>query len=177
MESRGERSRRVAKWYLARCPRGCEAAYAERIVAPLSGVAGEAFCPGRERWRRGWHVEPLWPGYIVVAARDSRDLARGLALTGLPVEAAGDPRAWRPLARDACAWLESVMDGGCVVRHSEGEIVAGELRVSKGPLAGNEACVSFIDRHHRSCKASPCEGLSIEVGLEVTRKTPAGGGA
>lgn len=154
--------RRVPKgtlrWYPVRVPEGREAAAAERLRKLASaGALDDAVVVSRERWfkRAGaWSVQtqPLYRGYVFVASRDATALGRELDRLGLHGDARQEGGRPVPLADDVRQWIAASMDGAGVLRASEGVIEGGSLRVTKGPLAGQEARVAKVDRHRRVCE-------------------------
>ena len=167
-----------------------------RRVRRLCPAAVTAVCPQAELARRAagaWTLatQPLFPGYVLVESADAEALARELATLARPlrlVEVGGRPAA---LAPEEAELLFSLMDAEGVVRLSVGDIVAGELHVARGPLAGREDLVRRIDRHARAAWLAPealplCARLSNQgepraaagarrrgpqVGLEVVSKS------
>lgn len=154
--------RRVPKgtlrWYPVRVPEGREAAAAERLRKLASaGALDDAVVVSRERWfkRAGaWSVQtqPLYRGYVFVVSRDAAALGRELDRLGLRGDARQEGGRPVPLADDVRQWIAASMDGAGVLRASEGVIEGGCLRVTKGPLAGQEARVAKVDRHRRVCE-------------------------
>lgn len=154
--------RRVPKgtlrWYPVRVPEGREAAAAERLRKLASaGALDDAVVVSRERWfkRAGaWSVQtqPLYRGYVFAVSRDAAALGRELDRLGLRGGARQEGGRPAPLADDVRQWIAASMDGAGVLRASEGVIEGGNLRVTKGPLAGQEARVAKVDRHRRVCE-------------------------
>ncbi len=154
--------RRVPKgtlrWYPVRVPEGREAAAAERLrKLAAAGALDDAVVVSRERWfkRAGaWSVqtEPLYRGYVFVVSRDAAALGRELDRLGLRGDARQEGGRPVPLADDVRQWIAASMDGAGVLRASEGVIEGDSLRVTKGPLAGQEARVAKVDRHRRVCE-------------------------
>ena len=111
----------------------------------------------RERWfkRAGaWSVrtQPLYRGYVFAVSRDAAALGRELDRLGLHGDVRQEGGLPVPLADDVRQWIAASMDGAAVLRASEGVIEGGSLRVTKGPLAGQEARVAKVDRHRRVCE-------------------------
>lgn len=154
--------RRVPKgtlrWYPVRVPEGREAAAAERLRKLASaGALDDAVVVSRERWfkRAGaWSVQtqPLYRGYVFAVSRDAAALGRELDRLGLHGDARQEGGRPVPLVDDVRQWIAASMDGAGVLRASEGVIEGGSLRVTKGPLAGQEARVAKVDRHRRVCE-------------------------
>ncbi|WP_165062523.1 hypothetical protein [Adlercreutzia sp. ZJ154] len=154
----GDSLRGRARWYLVHVPEGLEASTCEKVrgvVAPE--LLDDAFVICKERWfKRGgvWRLEssPIYSGYFFAVSRDGRALARSLSRLSFPAEVAG-ARSMRPtpLSIEAQAWFESALDDKRILRNSTAVIANGQLRVQSGPLVGQEARVSKIDRHKRCC--------------------------
>ena len=178
-QSNTPRAARTA-WYALPVASGHEAA-AVRRVRRLCPAAVAAVCPQAELARRAagtWTLatQPLFPGYVLVESADSEALARELAALARPlrlVEVGGRPAA---LAPEEAELLFSLMDAEGVVRLSVGDIVAGELHVARGPLAGREDLVRLIDRHARAAWLSP-EALPLCARLGAQGELRAAGAA
>lgn len=161
--------RRVPKgnlrWYLLRVPEGREQSVCDLLkrIIPRE-LLEDAFAPRKERWaKRGgaWGLETvrMYRGYAFAATRDVSGLAKALARTTAAAELVGEfGRSWMPLAPEAQGWLEAAMDGEHVIRNSVGVIQDGVLHVQMGPLVGQEARVSKVDRHKRRCFVRVCDG-------------------
>ena len=159
---------------------GSERSAAERIGKLLDGgVLDYALCASRERWaKRGgvWRKEvaPLYRGYIIACSPDASGLATALAKLSFPARLAGGARGgYAPVDDGARDWLASAMDETHTVRASTGDISGGELRVTSGPLVGQESRVVKIDRHKRSCLvriSDRGEGFCERFALEVVDK-------
>lgn len=156
-DKRIERSwRGRSRWYLVAAPEGAERRTAERIrrLVP-SELLDDAFSPAKERWEKrggewGLRVVGMYPGYLFVSTRDVAGLGKALAALSFRAELAGAAEgACAPLAEGAQEFLERAMDAGRVVRGSVGELVGGELRVTSGPLAGQEGRILRWDRRKR----------------------------
>lgn len=153
------------RWYLLRMPEGREASLCAELKRLLSAsVLTDAFVLRKERWmKRGgtWFLEPvnMYRGYAFAISSDAVGLAKSLARLTLPVELAGTGvRSWAPLADEAAAWYAAAMDGGHVIRNSTAVITDGALHVQSGPLVGQEARISKVDRHRRRCQVLVGEG-------------------
>ena len=86
---------------------------------------------------------------------DPAGLHKALSKLSLQAELAGtDGHTWMPLAPDAQEWFERCMDAEHVLRSSTAVIVDGVLRVVEGPLVGQEAGISKVDRHRRRCEVA-----------------------
>lgn len=163
-----------ACWYLVRVPEGREEPTCEKVRRAVSPeLLDDAFAMRKERWiKRGgaWRLEsaPLYRGYFFAVSRDGRALSRAISRLSFPAEVVG-VRSGRPtpLSAEAQAWFSSALDGGRVLRNSTAVIEGGRLRVESGPLVGQEARVSRIDRHKRRCAVRVVEG-----GREFTELMP-----
>lgn len=153
------------RWYLLRMPEGREASICNELKRLLPGsVLADAFVLRKERWmKRGgvWFLEPvsMYRGYAFAVSADAAGLAKALSRLTLPVELVGtDTRSWAPLADEAASWYASAMDGSHVIRSSTAVIVDGVLHVQSGPLVGQEARISKVDRHRRRCTVRVVDG-------------------
>lgn len=167
------------RWYLVQVPEGRERATCERVcrVVP-EGVLVDAFVPAKERWmkRAGRHftVEVLmYKGFFLVATADVIALDKALSALTFPAHIVGSSeRAWVPVVDEAVSWLLNAMDARHVIRSSTAVIVDGQLRVTDGPLVGQESKVTKIDRHRRVCQVSVLDGGYTErVALDVPFKS------
>lgn len=146
------------RWYLLRMPEGREAALCDELkqLVPPS-LLKDAFALRKERWmKRGgvWFLEPvvMYRGYAFAVSPDAAGLAKAISGLTLPLELVGtEVRAWAPLADEVASWYAAAADSRHVIRSSTAVIVDGELRVTDGPLVGQEARVSKVDRHRRCC--------------------------
>ena len=153
------------RWYLFRMPEGREASICAELRRLLpESVLADAFVLRKERWmkRAGvWFLEPvnMYRGYAFAISSDAAGLAKAISGLTLPVELVGTGiRSWAPLADEAAAWYAAAMDSSHVIRSSTAVIVDGALRVQTGPLVGQEARISKIDRHRRRCQVLVGEG-------------------
>ena len=153
------------RWYLVHTPQGSEQSICKQIkrLVPRD-LLEDAFVMQREYWfkRQGtWELQlkPMYRGYVFVATRDAAALDRALARLSLHVRIAGSERhAYQPMAPDAQAWFESVLDSQHVLRNSIACINNGVLSIQTGPLVGQEARVRKIDRRKRWCVVGVGEG-------------------
>ena len=153
------------RWYLLRMPEGREATLCAELRRLLpESVLKDAFVLRKERWmkRAGvWFLEPvnMYRGYAFAISSDAAGLAKAIAGLTLPVELVGTGiRSWAPLSDEAAAWYASVTDGSHVIRSSTAVIVDGALHVQSGPLVGQEARISKVDRHRRRCQVRVGDG-------------------
>lgn len=169
------------RWYLLRVPEGREQDSCDRLLRLIpKDILDDAFVPQKERWikRDGmWSLSaaPMYRGYAFALSRDAAGLAKALAGLSVPAELAGtEQRAWLPLADEAAAWFAQSMDARHVIRSSTAEIHDGVLRVLDGPLAGQEARISRIDRHRRRCLVSVGDadgGFTESMPIDVPHKS------
>ncbi len=169
------------RWYLLRVPEGREQDSCDRLLRLVpKDLLDDAFVPQKERWiKRGgmWSLgaAPMYRGYAFALSRDAAGLAKALAGLSVPAELAGtEQRAWLPLADEAAAWFAQSMDARHVIRSSTAEIRDGVLRVLEGPLAGQEARISRIDRHRRRCLVSVGDadgGFTESMPIDVPHKS------
>lgn len=142
-----------SRWYMAACPVGSEQSTCDKLRACVSAdVLYDAFVPRAERigkFSGVWvtRVVDLFRGYFVVVSSDSYGLAKQLGRLTFPVWLCGAVgRGFAPIDREAQTFLEQSMDMDHVVRCSEAVIVGDELRVYDGPLVGQEARITKLDR-------------------------------
>ena len=109
--------------------------------------------------------------HLFLESGDAAALVDALRTLSFRVEPAGlEGRGVVPLDDGVRAWLEASADPTWCVRSSVAEIVGGELRVTSGPLVGQEARVLKVDRHKRTALVAmgdgpkaPVEALAIDV--------------
>ncbi len=169
------------RWYLLRVPENREASTCARLKRLVfTDLLTDAFALRKERWikRAGvWSLEtvPMYRGYAFAISRDACALAKALGKLTVPVELVGsDARAWMPLADEAAAWYVAAMDGEHVIRSSTAVIEEGVLRVTDGPLMGQEARISQVDRHRRRCivhVGDADSGFAEQMPLDVPFKS------
>ena len=162
---RAERKRAGCGWYVVQVTPGSErrmCAAIERSCEELDGGAGggprirleECFCPryaSRKKRMGNWHdtTRMLLPGYVIAVVRNPARLA--LALRGLGdfarVLSSSDEKAYSPLDEAEREWLESqTVPGERIVPMSFAVKEGAKVVVTDGPLAGNEAMITRIDR-------------------------------
>ncbi len=169
------------RWYVLRVPEGRERATCERLLRVLPrAVLADAFALRKERWfKRGgvWRLDtvPAYRGTALAQTSDVRALAKALAGLTFPAELAGAFGAsYMPLSDEAAAWLVGAAGPEHVLRNSVAVIEGGVLRVERGPLVGQEARVSRVDRHRRRClvRVTDADGGFTEcMPLDVPRKS------
>lgn len=169
------------RWYLLRVPEGREAATCAELKRLVPGdLLKDAFALRKERWfkRAGeWSLVPvdMYRGYAFAVSPDAAGLARALTRLTLPVALVGtESRSWAPLADEVASWYASVADEGHVIRSSTAVIVDGVLHVTEGPLVGQEARISKVDRHRRRCTVRVAYGdggFAEQAALDVPFKS------
>lgn len=124
----------------------------------------DAFVMRRERVKK-YHGEWLttttlmYPEYFIVVTRDANAFDKELSKLSFPAHIAkGDNRFYAPMAEEAQAWYERVMDGAHVIRTSTAVVIDGELQIQKGPMVGQEARVIKYDRRKCICTVAVGEG-------------------
>lgn len=156
LDRRSPRGR--TRWYLIRVREGSEESTARALLRLVPrDLLVDCFPLRRERWFRrdgAWSLQQVvaYRGYVFAVTDDAVALRK--ALSGLTVQAepAGSGgRGWMPLAPDAQAWFERSMDDRRVLRGSTAVIEGGVLRVTDGPLRGQEGRIRSVDRHRRRC--------------------------
>lgn len=163
--------RRVPKgrerWYLLKVRKGAEESTCAQLLRLVPReILRDCFALRRESWRRSggaWYLgmSVAYGGYLFAVTDDPLALGKALAGLSLPVEPASDgERAWMPLSREVQAWFEQCADARHVLRNSVAEIVGGSVHVTDGPLAGREASIRKVDRHHRRCMVSVADGAA-----------------
>ena len=161
----GRRSPRGKKrWYLVHAP-GREQATCDKVKKIISpDILEDAFVMRRERVKK-YHGEWLtsttlmYPEYFIVVTRDVNALDKELSKLSFPAHICkGDNRFYAPLAEEAQAWYEQMMDDSHVIRSSTAVIIDGVLQIQKGPMVGQEARVTKIMRQKSVCKVAVGEG-------------------
>lgn len=165
------------RWYLLRLPKGREGTLCSELLRLVPrALLSDAFPLRKEVWMKragAWRLSTvvMYSGYVFAVSADAAGLARAVRGLTLPVELVGtETRSWAPLSDGAAAWYARMADARHVIRSSTAVIVDGELRVTDGPLAGQEARISKVDRHRRRCLVTVegpdgdiVESLSIDV--------------
>lgn len=145
------------RWYLVHAPgredRIC--AKVKKLIDPK--LLEDAFVMRRERVKK-MHGEwitftvQMYPDYFFVVTKDVAALDKELSKLSFPASIAkGDSRFYAPMAVEAQAWYERMMDDEHVIRTSTAMIVDGELHIQDGPMVGQEARVTKIIRHKSIC--------------------------
>lgn len=169
------------RWYLLRVPEGRESATCAELKRLVPGdLLKDAFALRKERWfkRAGeWSLVPvdMYRGYAFAVSPDAAGLARALSRLTLPAALVGtESRSWAPLDDEVASWYASVADERHVIRSSTAVIVDGVLHVTEGPLVGQEARISKVDRHRRRCTVRVSDGdgsFAEQAALDVPFKS------
>lgn len=174
------------RWYVACAPQGSEEGLAARLRAVMDPtVLEDAFTISRQRWTRvagTWQLRrvQMYPGYLFLASRHEAGLARALRELSFPVRlAGGHGLAASALEPQAQAWYAHALDASHTVCASEGVLEGGALRVTRGPLVGQQGRIVDFDRHKRTCyvRVSPADGGLVECFALDVADAPRGGGA
>lgn len=150
------------------------------IARVACDVVQECFVPRREVMKRtdgAWHkrCERLFPGNVFVQTEDPlkvQQLLRAVPTFTRMLGSAGD--TFLPLTPDEVTWINVHTNAEThVVEMSEGIIEGDRVMVTSGPLKGQEASISHIDRHKRLAWVDMDmfgRHKTIRVGLEIVAK-------
>lgn len=170
--------------YVIQVVGGQETRAVELIARVACDVVRECFVPRREVVKRtdgAWHkrCERLFPGYVFVQTEDPlkvQQLLRAVPTFTRMLGSAGD--TFLPLAPDEVTWINIHTNADThVVEMSEGIIEGDRVVVTSGPLRGQEASISHIDRHKRLAWVDVDmfgRHKTIRVGLEIVAKRHSG---
>ncbi|MBR1829640.1 MAG: hypothetical protein IJ781_09060 [Atopobiaceae bacterium] len=162
----GRRTPRGRKrWYLAHTYEGREEKACEKVrkIIP-SELLEDAFVMRREQVKKvhgEWVTltRLMYPEYFVVVTKDVAALDKELRKLTFGVQIArGDTEHFAPMADEACAWYERMMDANHTIRTSTAHIVNGELQIKDGPLMGQESRVTSINRRKCFCTVAVTDG-------------------
>lgn len=152
------------RWYLVHAP-GREQATCDKVRKIIPDeLLEDAFVMQKERVRkRGgkWFTYrvPMYQDYFFVVTRDVNALDKALSQLSFPARVAkGDNSFYAPMAEEAQAWYEQMMDETHTIRTSTAVIVDGVLQIQRGPMVGQEARVTRIIRQKSVCKVAVGEG-------------------
>ena len=152
------------RWYLVHAP-GREQSTCDKVKKLISpDLLEDAFVMRRERvqkHRGEWETstKPMFPEYFFVVTRDVNALDEELSKLSFPARICkGENRFYAPMAEEAQAWYERMMDATHTIRTSTAVIVDGELQIQKGPMVGQEACVTRILRQKSLCTVAVFDG-------------------
>ena len=181
----GKRKLARCGWYVVQVTAGnekrmCEAI--ERACEELDGESSsgkprvglkECFCPryaSRKKRMGSWHdtTRSLLPGYVIAVVREPAGLARALRGLNDYARVLSSEKAYSPLDEAERDWMESqTKPEDRIVPLSFGCRVGDELVVTDGPLKGNEAMITKLDR--KNCIAH----VELHAG-QMTLKTTVG---
>lgn len=172
-------------WYVTRVRLRRKSATLELCEDFVSaGAMRECFAPEYEVM---WHTRGQWkpvrqllfPGYLFFVTDDVELLADELRDVPAPTRLLGDDEnSFSPVTDSEHNWLFAFFDSEHVVRMSEGVIEGDVVKVTRGPLMGMEGQIRKIDRHKRRAYLDVSlfgRTVPTNVGLEIVRKTTAGG--
>ena len=158
--------RGTRRWYLVYAP-GREEATCQKLKKLISPeLLEDAFVMRKERVRKRdgrWvtYQTPMYEDYVFVVTKDVGALDKELARLSFPAHIArGEGRHYAPMAREAQAWYEQMMDATHTIRTSTAVIVDGELQIQDGPLVGQEDRVTKIMRQRCVCLVAVEDGGS-----------------
>ena len=153
-----------SRWYLVHAP-GREQVTCDKVRKLISpDVLEDAFVMRRERvkkYRGEWcrTTTLMYPEYFFVVTRDVNALDKELSKLSFPAHIAkGDNRFYAPMASEAQAWYEQMMDTEHVIRTSTAVIENGVLQIQDGPMVGQESRVAKVIRHKSICIVAVPEG-------------------
>lgn len=159
---------------------GQETRAVELITRVACDAVRECFVPRREVMNRtggAWHkrCEKLFPGYVFVQTENPvkvQQLLRTVPTFTRMLGSAGD--TFLPLTPDEVTWINVHTNAEThVVEMSEGIIEGDRVVVTSGPLKGQEASISRIDRHKRLAWVDMDvfgRHKTIRVGLEIVAR-------
>lgn len=167
-------------WYVIQTETGRESyvkQLIERTVAP--DVYQELFIPRRrtmKRWRGEWRerIEPLVPGYLFVITGQVERLSADLRNVPALTKVLGTDNLFTPLSDEEVRVIDQFTEGKHrLVDMSQGVIEGDGVVVTSGPLMGQEALITRIDRHKRLAWVEI--GIlgrrkQVRLGLEIVRK-------
>ena len=152
------------RWYLVHAPKR-EQATCEKVKKLVSpDVLEDAFVMRKERIRKrhgAWEcsIVPMYQDYFFVVTQDVNALDKEFSKLSFPVQVCkGDSSFYAPMAEEAQAWYEQMMDSTHTIRTSTAVIVDGELQIQDGPMVGQESRVTRIMRRNSACEVAVSEG-------------------
>lgn len=144
-------------WYVARCKTG----RTKKLVNALNKQDYmSAFIPQNERCfgRRGktikFLIKELYPDYVFIKSDldkdsfDKRFKEFFKSISGL-VDLLEYADVY-PLNNEEQLLLEKLLDGGHVIKHTDGVIVDRRFVPTNGPLVGLEDMIKKVDKHNRT---------------------------
>lgn len=154
------------RWYLVHAPNR-EQATCDKVKKLISAdLLEDAFVMKKERVRKRngeWvtYTTPMYRDYFFVVTKDVNALDKELAKLSFPVHIVkGDGKFYAPMATEAQAWYERMMDATHTIRTSTAVIVDGHLQIQKGPLVGQESRVMKVMRQRCVCSVAVSDGGS-----------------
>jgi hypothetical protein len=151
------------RWYLVHAP-GREESTCEKVKKIISpDLLEDAFVMRKERVRKRdgvWrtYTVPMYEDYFFVVTRDVGALDRELAKLSFPAHVCkGENRFYAPMAEEAQAWYEQMMDATHTIRTSTAVIEGGELHIQDGPMVGQEDRVTRVMRKRCVCNVAVSE--------------------
>lgn len=144
-------------WYVARCKTG----RTKKLVSTLNKQDYmSAFIPQNERWfgRGGkkikFLIKELYPDYVFIKSDldkesfDKRFKEFFKSINGL-VDLLEYEEVY-PLSSEEQLLLEKLLDGGHMIKHTDGVIVDKRFVPTSGPLVGLEDMIKKVDKHNRT---------------------------
>ena len=176
----------TVRWYFVHCYEGQElkACADVRKLVPHD-LLQDCFVPRKQCLdeRSGSQkttLVPLYKGYFVAATADAPALANKLALLTVPVQLVGKVGSgYAPVAEEAQEFLSAVMDRGHVIRASRAVADNNGVRITSGPLMGQEHRIRTYDSRKLSARVTVCEDVrggesfSVTVPMDVQTATVA----
>ena len=152
------------RWYAVHAPGREESTCSKvkKVVPPE--LLEDAFVMRKERVRKRhgkWvtYTVPMYQDYFFVVTRDVNALDKELAKLSFPVHVCkGENRFYAPMAEEAQAWYEQMMDDSHTIRTSTAVIVDGVLHIQNGPMMGQEDRIKNIKRNRCVCTVTVTEG-------------------
>lgn len=144
------------RWYFVHCPEGRERSFAKDLRRIVSrNVLRDAFAPCSEletlvEGRMRLSVAAVFPGYFVAVTDDPRGLQQEILAHTYPVYVAGKVGdSYVPVAEEAQAFLESVLDSHHVIRFSDVTVDERGVHVTSGPLKDVNGHIASIEQDGR----------------------------
>lgn len=166
--------------YVVQVAAGQEVRAANLIAGVAKGAVEECFIPKREvmcrkegRWCR--KLEKLFPGYVFVRTcnlDETLEALRAAPIFTRLLASSGDTCV--PLTEEEVSWINAAVTTDThVVEMSTGVIEGDRVFVTNGPLKGQEARITHIDRHRRFAWMDMDmfgRQREIRIGLEIVSK-------
>lgn len=169
-----------AHWYVIQVATGHEEAMCrliERVATP--GILEECFCPryevqkkSRGSWLTAYQV--LFPGYLIAVTTDVAELWTCLKRTPEFTRLLSVGETFVPLSDEDRAWLSVfTTKGSRTVGMSMGVIEGDRVLVTSGPLVGQEALITKVDRRRSTAYLELHmfgRTLTTKVGLGIVKR-------